>query len=340
MPLINWDDTPSNGDFIYLKLVIPDLNDIIGSPPTFYSNIGGIYSNIPMTCVDSPPDPIENCYVHHPTTNTTFVIAADGLLSQTDGICNPTVTDTYFVQATWNDPVAVPPDWTFTCLSSDPICYIDNSKVLVETDEGITIEKLAKDIYTGDKVFSFTRNKFVPVRLNIVSGPTTSFCVIKKDSLKPNEPSEDFYATGGHKIMVDGVETKVVRVKKSKKVNLKNQLVYSISTDIREVISINNLPVMTWAYNTWINKSNYGKKKIWYNNGDCDFIPPKLDIKIFEDKNDDRHKNIIIKKKSCGDNYPDEDILVNENCKITIDGEEGIIKDIENGDTIKFDYKK
>lgn len=333
MSLIDWGQTPAIGEFCYLKVVIPDVDDIITTEPTLFSNLGGVYISITLTCV---PGVIDNCYALYPANNTSINITNGANLNGV--VCNESnITNTYFIKATW-DPTGT--FWELTCLANDPICYKDDSKVLVETEDGKTIEKLAKDIYTGDMVFSFTRNKFVPVRLNIVSGPTNAFVLIKKDSLGENTPSENFYITGGHKIMVDGAETKAIRVNNSKKVNLRSQMVYSISTDIREVISVNNLQVMTWSFNTWINKSKYGKKKIWFNNGDHEYVLPELSIKIFEDKDDCRHKNIIIKKDSCGDNYPDRDMSVNEKCKITINGEEGIIKDIENGDTIKFDYSE
>ena len=71
--------------------------------------------------------------------------------------------------------------------------------------------------------------------------------MIKKDSIGENQPSSDFYVTGGHVIVINGKETKARRIPNAKKVKVRSQKVYSICIEERQPILVNNLDVMAWG---------------------------------------------------------------------------------------------
>ncbi|AUL79879.3 hypothetical protein QJ857_gp0280 [Tupanvirus soda lake] len=137
------------------------------------------------------------------------------------------------------------------------ICYAGDSVVHtrnIETGEVKDIE--AKDVYSGvHEVYSINKQKFVPVKLNIVSGPTKSFRCIKKDALGENQPNKDFYVTSGHKIVINGIPTKVRHIPQAKRLNPKKKdIVYSICVDENEPILVNNLPVIAWGHDEWLKR--------------------------------------------------------------------------------------
>ena len=67
------------------------------------------------------------------------------------------------------------------------------------------------------------------------------------------QPNEDFYVTSGHIIVYNGVKTKARNIPGAKRVKVKPQSVYSICTENRQPILINNLDVMAYEYEEWLN---------------------------------------------------------------------------------------
>ncbi|XWV25463.1 hypothetical protein QJ856_gp0297 [Tupanvirus deep ocean] len=147
------------------------------------------------------------------------------------------------------------------------ICYSGESLVLAKniiTGEISEIE--AKKIQSNlHEVYSVNDDKFIPVKLNIVTGPTDRYRLIKKDSLGENQPSQDFYVTAGHKIVIDGIETKARDIPQAKRVKVEPEMVYSICTDKHEPILVNNLPVVSWGLDEWLGSTKQKNIK-WTNN--------------------------------------------------------------------------
>jgi hypothetical protein len=150
----------------------------------------------------------------------------------------------------------------------NPICYIGESKVLVQNKEtGIKSDIRVKDI-TPEKylVYSTTQQKFVEIKNNCISGQTDKFILIKKDLFGENKPSEDFYVTPTHPILVNNCEIKAKNIIGAQKVTLEKQHVYSLVTENREALAINNIDVMCWEYNNFMKAYKKRKNAIWIDN--------------------------------------------------------------------------
>jgi hypothetical protein len=132
------------------------------------------------------------------------------------------------------------------------ICFRGDSLISVlnkETNEEHVV--LAKDVVKGDIVKSTTRG-WVPVLANLITGLETNFFLFKKDIFAANVPNEDFYATGGHPILIDGKEIRAMDVPEAIKIKIESaEKVYSIMTEKREFIKINNMDICTWEPIEW-----------------------------------------------------------------------------------------
>ena len=113
--------------------------------------------------------------------------------------------------------------------------------------------------------YSVKDDKFVPIKYNIVTGPTTRYMKIEKDALGTDKPVADFYITSGHKLVIDGKEIKAGKIPQAKRVKVKPELVYSICTDQRQIILVNGLSVIALGFEEW---DEYSKKRniIWNDN--------------------------------------------------------------------------
>jgi len=147
------------------------------------------------------------------------------------------------------------------------ICFAGDSLILtknIQTNEIFEIE--ARNLLSDKhEVFSVGDHKFIPVIYNIVTGPVNRFKLIKKDAIGINQPDHDFYVTTGHKIVINGIETKAKNIPQAKTVKIKPQEVYSICCEKHQPILINNLPVIAWGHNEWI-KNFENKNIVWKNN--------------------------------------------------------------------------
>lgn len=148
------------------------------------------------------------------------------------------------------------------------ICYSGESMILVKdilTGEISEIE--AKNVRSNfHLVLDTQNNRFIPIKLNIITGPTDRFMLIKKDSLGLNKPTSDFYVTGGHRIVIDNQEIKARDVSCAIRVRVNSQNVYSICTEYRCPIRVNGIDVISWGYNDWINYANQNGIN-WIDNG-------------------------------------------------------------------------
>lgn len=147
------------------------------------------------------------------------------------------------------------------------VCFSGKSKIYsknIITNEITNVN--ASEIFSNiHQVYSINDQKFIPIKYNIVNGPTIRYMLIKRDALGENQPSEDLYITSGHKIMINGKEIKAGKIPQAKRVKVNPENVYSIVTEKRLPILINNLHVMTYGYDEWLEYS--GKKNIaWYDN--------------------------------------------------------------------------
>jgi hypothetical protein len=216
-----------------------DLDESGGLVPYTWSIIAGLLPNgltiVPLTGVISGI----------PTTSGIYNFETQ-LLDQN----NISVTREYTL--TINEPV-------------NPICYIGESKVLVQDKQtGVESQVCVKDI-TPEKylVYSTTQQKFVGLKKNCISGSTDNFILIKKDLFGENKPSEDFYVTPTHPILYKNCEIYAKKIVGCEKVRLEKQLVYSLVTDNREALAINNIDVICWEYNEFIKSYNSRKRAIW-----------------------------------------------------------------------------
>jgi hypothetical protein len=160
-------------------------------------------------------------------------------------------------------PMSVTPN-----TEQNTICYIGESIVLVQDKEtGITSEVYVKDV-TSEKylVFSTTQQKFVELKINCISGYTDKFILIKKDLFGENKPSQDFYVTPSHPILVEKYEIKAKNITGAKKITLEKKQIYTLVTDNREALLINNIDVICWEYNNFMKKYMKYKNVIWYRN--------------------------------------------------------------------------
>ena len=150
---------------------------------------------------------------------------------------------------------------------SVPICFSGKSIVLTRNILTNEVEELMVKYITSDKheVFSIRENQFVPIKLNIVTGPTTRYMKIKKNALGVNQPNVNFYVTSGHKIVINGVEIKAKNIPQAKRIRVKPEYVYSICIEKRGPIVVNGLQVIAWGYDDWLKYAD--KTKIsWHDN--------------------------------------------------------------------------
>jgi len=137
------------------------------------------------------------------------------------------------------------------------ICYSGESIVLTQNRKSKEIKELsAKEVIAGiHTVFDVDENIFVPVKCNVITGPTNRYMLLKKDALGENKPNEDFYVTSGHKIIYNGVEVKARHIPEAVRIKVQPEPVYSICTDKKRTIMVNGLPVTTWCFKKWLRYS-------------------------------------------------------------------------------------
>jgi len=146
------------------------------------------------------------------------------------------------------------------CFSGESLVKTKNT--ITGSESEIKVKNLVSNIH---QVYSVNDQKFIPVKYNMITGPVNHYMLIKKDALGENQPNEDFYITSGHKIVINGIETKARDIPQAIRINIEPEMVYSICTEKHEPILVNNLPVISWGHDEWF--KNVVKKNIsWKNN--------------------------------------------------------------------------
>lgn len=278
MPIrfLQWGEEPiNNGDYYYMKLVFESES---ANSAKFYSYNGNAWINIQSLliicdnnklCIHlSFPTKTLVCYTTQlngiPKSSVDSEIAENSYLVH-DGFTAP---GTYYFKLTYiYDNFIIENISTHDTYSS--ICFAELTKIKVqdkETDEIYDI--FVKDLDpTLHMVYSCKKNKYINVKLNVASGPLEDFILIEKDLLGYEQPKEDFYITRDHPIIINGKEIKSHNIKNSKKVKLNPQNIYTIVTDDREPILVNNLPALSWGYYSFISKWLKSKSHLWSSTG-------------------------------------------------------------------------
>ena len=129
------------------------------------------------------------------------------------------------------------------------VCFSGESLVLVKNKLTDKISEIkAKEVYADiHEVFDTINKKFIPIKYNVITGSTKRYMKIEKNSLGENKPNEDFFITSGHRILYNGEQIKALNIPGAKRIKVKPENVYSICTEEKTAILINNLDVMTWG---------------------------------------------------------------------------------------------
>jgi len=149
------------------------------------------------------------------------------------------------------------------------ICFSGESLVLAKNKLTNEISEVrAKELYSDThEIFDTINEKFIPIKYNIITGRITRYMKIKKNSLGENKPNEDFLVTSGHKILYNGTEIKASQIPGAIRIKVKPEIVYSICTEEKTAIKINNLDVMTWGESELL-KYSVKRGLSWENNLD------------------------------------------------------------------------
>ncbi|MEM3063512.1 MAG: hypothetical protein QW303_08230 [Nitrososphaerota archaeon] len=147
------------------------------------------------------------------------------------------------------------------------ICFSGNSLILTKNILTQEIKEIPARKVLSDRhlVYSTADKEFIPIKYNIVTGPTTEYYLIRKNLLGENEPFDDLYVTAGHTILYKGIYTKAKNIPGSTKVHVKPENVYSICTDKKKLILVNGLQLLTWGFDDWIERANKKNLK-WSDN--------------------------------------------------------------------------
>lgn len=130
------------------------------------------------------------------------------------------------------------------------MCFHGKSNILVKNKQTGTFEIIkAKHVYSNiHQVFDTQSNTFVDIRFNVIAGKVTNFFLLKKGCLGQDTPNIDFAVTAGHELLINGKKIKARDVPQAIKATTDPENVYSICTDYKYPILINNIKTYTWEY--------------------------------------------------------------------------------------------
>lgn len=142
-----------------------------------------------------------------------------------------------------------------TPFSPNVICVSGDS--LVKTNEGLI--KIADMKSSNDLKLFNNENEQVNLLYVIKCMPSNDYIKIDKNAIGEDMPSEDLLIRPGHPIMVDNKEvmpeTLINGLNIMKQKLEKPENTYSICSDKRQFVMINNLPVCTWEEKEWEEQS-------------------------------------------------------------------------------------
>lgn len=169
------------------------------------------------------------------TTPDTWGVGADTLYPVLDQFLNQPWTN----YSSYNDEPDLNPNWI--CLHPDTIVITERGHIPI------------KDVRKGNMVCT-ADNRLITVINNIISyPPTDTFIKVLKGAIADGVPNTDVLITEGHPIVIEGKEVlpeTLICQGKCEKVRLDNKvLTYSICTEERIPVLMNNLEVITWAQN-------------------------------------------------------------------------------------------
>lgn len=137
-------------------------------------------------------------------------------------------------------------------LTLNEICFRGDSLVKIMNRRGLEEIKPARDVLAGEHlVYSTSRQAYVELLHNVVTGPSSRFCLVKKDSLGANQPTADFYVTSGHRLIYQGEEIKARDLPGVVRVRIPVENLYTFVTEDRQPVSINGLEVMAYGEKEW-----------------------------------------------------------------------------------------
>lgn len=110
-----------------------------------------------------------------------------------------------------------------------------------------------KDIKANDQVIDVNGHP-IKVNCNISCGHFHKYIKISKDALGDNQPSQDLYITYGHPLLINGQEIEcqdLVNGTTITKMIGERKDIYSLCTEERSYVIMNNVPVCTWEEKEW-----------------------------------------------------------------------------------------
>lgn len=133
------------------------------------------------------------------------------------------------------------------------ICFNGDVLILVRNQQtGLITRTPAREVYVNvHDVYCTQTQAFTPVIHNIVTGLARTLIKIPRNLFDLDRPNTDFYATPGHPLWIEGNEIIVENIPGHERVPCTPQCVFSICTDKRRSIWVDNLAAMTWAPRDW-----------------------------------------------------------------------------------------
>jgi hypothetical protein len=146
--------------------------------------------------------------------------------------------------------------------TDQPCCV--HPETLVTTPNG---KKMIKDVKKGDYVIDVHGNS-VKVTFNIKSTASKKFVKIPSGSLSASCPDKDLLIRPDHPVLVDGKEFRAVEIVRMAnevcEITLaKPETVWSLCTQDRTFVMMNNVPVCTWSQKSWATRIRQNPQMYW-----------------------------------------------------------------------------
>lgn len=140
-------------------------------------------------------------------------------------------------------------DGEYTAIIAEAPCVKGDTQV--KTLDGF---KSIKNINANDKVLKYT-GEYINVKFNLKFKPMAKFVKITKNAFGDNKPSKDLYIRRGHPLLIGNVEINCEDLVNNEDIEFVNidkpDNVYSLCTDDRTYVMMNNVPVCTWVESEW-----------------------------------------------------------------------------------------
>jgi len=150
-----------------------------------------------------------------------------------------------------------------------PVVYNDNNSVflkiycvhgmsVVDTDKGpVCIKDISSKL--NYKVKDIHGN-YIPLKYIIRTNKTNKFIRLSKNSIGNNIPDQDLYIKHNHPIFINNEEVlpiKIINSSTIKQLTIEEpDYLYTLCTEHRTFVLINNVPVATWSEVSWLEEIN------------------------------------------------------------------------------------